>query len=74
MPRLAPGAGLEATRGIRRICMSATTRISGTAFLALATAGGNDQWELFDGEARRKPGMSAAHNALMAELAFMLRS
>lgn len=34
----------------------------------------DNQWELFDGEMREKPPMSFAHNDVMAELGFMLRS
>ena len=34
----------------------------------------DNQWELFDGRLTEKPSMSFAHNEIMVELGFMLRS
>ena len=54
--------------------MSIATRITDPEFLALAWEDPDAHWELFDGEPRPKPVMSAKHNTAMLELAHMIRS
>ena len=48
--------------------------VSQSTYQLLSLEDQDNQWELFDGRLTDKPSMSFAHNEIMAELGFMLRS
>jgi Uma2 family endonuclease len=48
--------------------------ISQATYEAVALEASDHPWELFNGELREKPAMSFAHNEVMSELGFELRS
>ena len=48
--------------------------VTQATYTAVSLEDPNHQWELFNGELREKPAMSFAHNEIMSELGFRLRS